>query len=84
MDTNKKLKDIIAKVATKPVEHEMINDRTILTSDLGFDSIQIISLIIEIETEFEIDIEDEDLEIEKLTVYSSLYDMIERKLNKKL
>ena len=62
------------------VEISEINDNTVLTKDLGFDSVQIISLIVEIESQFDIEIEDEDLDIEKLTVLKTLTDMVVNKL----
>ena len=83
MDVNKKLKEIIVNVALRQIETASINDETVLTSDLGFDSVQIITLIVELETQFEIDIEDDDLDIERLTVYPYLREMIETKVKTK-
>jgi acyl carrier protein len=37
-----------------------IGEETSLTTDLGFDSLEMVGLIVEIEDEFEIDIPDED------------------------
>ena len=80
MDIHEKLKAIIFEVATRAVDDIKIRDETVLTSDLGFDSIQIISLIVELESQFNIEIDDDDLDIKKLTVYSSLYSMVTNKL----
>jgi acyl carrier protein len=79
MNNDQRLKEIIAKVATQDVDAGNINEEIILTSDLGYDSVQIIELIVELENEFNIEIDDDDLEIENLTVYCKLYEMIERK-----
>jgi len=79
MNIEQRLKNIVSNVATQDVDIDAINEKTILTNDLGYDSVQIIELIVELENEFEIEIEDEDLEIERLTVYSNLLEMIERK-----
>lgn len=79
MNIQEKLMEIIAEVATREIDISKINDETILTSDLGFDSVQIIQLIVELESQFEIEIEDEDLDIAKLTVYKNLYEMINEK-----
>lgn len=79
MNIEKRLKELISKVATQDVNPDSINEETILTKYLGYDSVQIIELIVELENEFNIEIEDDDLEIENLTVYSKLYDMIKRK-----
>jgi acyl carrier protein len=79
MEIKEKLKKIIVDIVSTPVE---INDNMVLTKDLGFDSVQIISLIVEIESQFDIVIEDEDLDIEKLTVVKNLIYMIENKLQR--
>lgn len=80
MKIKEKLKKIIADIAPIVVEISEINDNTVLTKDLGFNSVQIISLIVEIESQFDIEIDDEDLDIEKLTVFKTLSDMILNKL----
>lgn len=80
MEIKEKLKKIIVDIAPTVVEISEINDNTVLTKDLGFDSVQIISLIVEIESQFDIEIEDEDLDIEKLTVLKTLTDMVVNKL----
>lgn len=80
MEIKEKLKKIIVDIASIAVGISEINDNTILTKDLGFDSVQIISLIVEIESQFDIEIEDEDLDIEKLTVFKTLTDMIVNKI----
>lgn len=80
MEIKEKLKKIIVDIAPIVVEISEINDNTVLTKDLGFDSVQIISLIVEIESQFDIEIEDEDLDIEKLTVLKTLTDMVVNKL----
>jgi acyl carrier protein len=79
MNIEKRLKELIAKIARQDVNPDSINEETILTKCLGYDSIQIIELIVELENEFNIEIEDDDLEIENLTVYGKLYDMVKRK-----
>lgn len=80
MDIEKKLKELIVDVATQDVNINSINQNTSLTNDLGYDSVQIIRLIIEVESEFNIAIEDEDLEVENLINYYNLRNMIERKI----
>lgn len=80
MEIKEKLKKIIVDIASIAVGISEINDNTILTKDLGFDSVQIISLIVEIESQFDIEIEDEDLDIEKLTVFKTLTDMTVNKI----
>lgn len=76
MNIDQKLKKLIADVAIKDVVIENIYEDTILTNDLGYDSVQIIELIVELENEFKIEIDDDDLDIEILSVYSKLRTMI--------
>ena len=80
MNIDKKLKSIIRNVANQDVDIELINANTVLTQDLKYDSIQLIELIVELEVQFEIEIDDDDLDIENLTIYKNLYEMINRKL----
>lgn len=80
MNLNEKLKKIIAEVALKEVNESIISDDVVLTSDLGYDSVQIIQLIVELESQFQIEIEDDDLDIDKLTIYRNLRDMIAAKI----
>lgn len=82
MDINQKLKETIVGTASREVQVSDINDNTVLTDDLGFDSVQIISLIVELEEQFNMEIEDDDLEIEKLTIYKNLYDIVSTKVNR--
>ena len=82
MNIDKKLKSIIITIAThvaQDVDENLINENTILTSELGYDSVQIIELIVALEDEFNIEIDDDDLDIENLTNYGNLYEMICKK-----
>ena len=83
MKIEEQLKKIITEVASRDIEIFEISDDVVLTSDLGFDSIQIISLIVELESQLGIEIEDDDLDIEKLTIYQNLYELVERKIQAK-
>ena len=78
MIIDQKLKETIVKITTRDIDIV----ETILTDDLGYDSIQIIELIVELESEFKIEIDDDDLEIENLIIYGKLHKMIERKIRK--
>ena len=46
MDINKNLKAVIKDVSIRDIDIKDITNETVLTSDLGFDSVQIISLIV--------------------------------------
>lgn len=82
MDINRKLKTIIINIALNDIDESSITAESILTNDFGFDSVQIINLIVELESQFDIEIEDDDLDIEKLTIYKNLFEMIDRKLKR--
>ncbi len=79
MTIDQKLKEIILKIATQDTDINNINEETILTDDIGYDSIEIIELIVELESEFNIEIDDDDLEIENLIIYKKLYKMVKKK-----
>lgn len=80
MRTEEKLKELIVNIAMQDVDAISINEETNLINDLGYDSVQIIELIVQLEMEFDIEMEDDDLDIENLIVYSRLYKTIERKI----
>lgn len=80
MNIERKLKALIVDITTEKVDNNSIDTNTDLINDLGFDSIEIIELIVEIENEFKIEIDDDDINMNILTTYSELLSMIERKL----
>lgn len=80
MNIEKKLKKIIIDVGMLDIEANDITNETILTVDLEYNSIKLVELIVEIENEFGIQLEDDDLDIEKLSVYNKLLDMITTKV----
>ena len=80
MNVEKILKELIVKIAGCEYPIEKINSGTNLTLELGYDSIKIIELIVGIEEKFGIVIEDEDLDINRLTGYSGLVEMLKRKI----
>lgn len=51
-----------------------------LIDDLGMDSVNFISLIIELEAEFDIQIQDDQLLMDKFREYSSIYSIVEELL----
>lgn len=83
MDIAQRLKEIIIKITMQDINIDNINASTILTTDLGYNSVQIIELIVELENEFNIEIDDDDLDIENLTVFNKLHEMVRRKQNNK-
>ena len=59
-------------VSEKDVSTDDVTEKTILTDDLGYDSVKLITLIVEIESFFKINIADEYLDVEKLIIFGSL------------
>ena len=54
-----------------------------LIDDLGMDSVNFISLIIELEAEFDIQIQDDQLLMDKFREYSSIYSIVDELLMSK-
>lgn len=75
------LKEIIVEICPIDISHSEILDSSDLNIDFNFNSIEFIELIVELETRFGIEFEDEDMDIEKLVIYSSLSNLIERRIN---
>lgn len=78
-----KLKRIVIKLADSLVKSEEVNDNSHLISDFGYDSIQIIQLVVEIEKEFKMEFDDEDLTNETFLTYGSLKKTLAKKLKNK-
>jgi acyl carrier protein len=75
-----KLNFVILQCAklSQDIESIMFNDYTDLVDDLSFDSINIISLVIQLESEFNIQIPDDYLLYEELRNYSKLRDIVKK------
>lgn len=72
------LKEVIIS-CSDAVELEKINDDTDLVKDFGFNSVNLIQLIVELETVFDIEIDDEDLQVDKLSTYKGLLQILKEK-----
>lgn len=59
-----------------------IADNTDLIEDLGYSSLNLMELIVEIEMEFNIEIEDEFLNIELLTKFDKLLEIVQMVIDK--
>lgn len=80
MDIKKTLNNIISKIAKDNNEKIHFDRDTMLITDLKFDSVAIVELIIELESVFKIELEDDELDIDILSSYGALYDLIENKV----
>jgi acyl carrier protein len=81
-EIEKKLKQLIMDCGEN-INVEQITDTTHLLRDLNYNSISVIQLVVALESTFDIEIDDDDLLIEKLAVYTSLLNMLEKKLQEK-
>lgn len=84
IDFDTRLKKIIMKNSRKEnFKNDIIdiNEDSSLTSDFGFDSVQIIEMIVDLEAEFNTTIDDEDIDLEVLTKYGTLKELILKKIN---
>ena len=79
MNDEKELKRIVLMISEKDVSPDDITDKTVLTKDLGYNSIKLIALIVEIESFFKFNIEDDCLDLEELIVFGSLKKIVEKR-----
>lgn len=78
LDFEDKLKEVI-KACGDNVDISSINDDTDLVRDFGFDSINIVQLVVEMESTFDIEVDDDDLMLEKLSLYRGLIEILKVK-----
>jgi len=78
-----RLKKVIVKNSRKEILDNEIADNSSLTADFGVDSLQMIEMIVDIESEFDITIDDEDTEMDVLTKYGPLKELIIKKISQK-
>ena len=77
-ETAKKVTDIIKNNAKFDDDIKMT---TLLVDDMGFTSIELVSMIYELETEFDIMLDMEELEFDKINLVENLVTLIERKVS---
>ena len=70
----------ISNVADVEIKKNIIEGYN-LSEDLGFDSISIINLIVELEDEFDIEIDDNDLDFNKIAEFNYLCNIIKKQIN---
>lgn len=73
------IRDYIVKNAKLHIERDNIKDDTNLMFDLGYDSLQMIQLILDIENHFKFMFEEEDLFMEQLATFGSFKNLIAKK-----
>ena len=72
------LKDMLKEMIDDEIDLDTIKD---LITELGMDSIQIVQLVVMIEEKYEIQIMDEDMDIDRLSKFDFVVDMILRYLD---
>ena len=70
----------ISNVADVEIKKNIIEGYN-LSEDLGFDSISIINLIVELEDEFDIEIDDNDLDFNKIAEFNYFCKIIKKQIN---
>lgn len=71
-----RLVEVINEMCDYEYDKSTLETAKNLVDDLGFDSMQLVELIVNIENEFEISIDDDDLDIEKIALIDYLYNII--------
>lgn len=74
---NNKLKKIICDLLEDDYEKMNIDKNTNLVTDLNFDSLKLITLIIEVESQFNVMIDDDDLDIDKISSVEYIDKLVE-------
>ena len=77
-----KLKNIVISCSKREINRNDIDESTNLIDDLSYDSVKIIELILKIEVDFDIEFDDDDLEIDVLSNFGRLAEIIQFKLTK--
>lgn len=80
-DIKEKIKKVIADCVVD-IEVDCIIDSTSLVDDLGFSSINLVQLVVDLENEFNIEISDENLTIEKLATFKDVVSIIDEEISK--
>jgi len=81
MDVKNELKDIICSLSPDNLKRDDINDKSILNIDLGFKSLRMVLLIIEIEKRFNINLGDDIFSLSKKFKFRNLVSIVSRLYN---
>lgn len=80
-ELKEKVYEIILQISIDSgLEVDTINDETNISSDLGFDSVAIIELIVEIENTFDVEMDEDDMDVNNLLMVGKLIDMINERI----
>lgn len=76
MTLKNELSELVGNLSKPPVTPDNIHDSTNLIEDLGFDSLQILNLILSLETEFEVNLPIEKIGVETFSSYKKLFEIV--------
>lgn len=80
---NTSIREKIANKIKDSIEEDVeLKNETNLFDDLGVDSIMLINLIVDIEDEWDIELEDDDLDVEKLSSFDNLCNVVIDKVSR--
>lgn len=81
-ELEKKVYELILGIAVNSgLEVRTIRDETNILNDLGFDSVALIELIVEIENEFNVEMDEDDMDVNNLVVVGNLISMIDERIS---
>ena len=78
MNVQQRLYNLVLNLSEN--DNAVITEQTNLIDDLSFDSVLMVSMIVEIESEFGITLDDDDLELDILSSVEQLEKMINQKV----
>ncbi len=81
-ELEEKVYELILQIAINSgLEVGTLSDETNISSDLGFDSVALIELIVEIENEFDVEMDEDDMDVNNLVVVGNLISMINERIS---
>lgn len=81
-ELEKKVYELILQIAINSgLEVGTLSDEINISSDLGFDSVALIELIVEIENEFDVELDEDDMDVNNLVVVGNLISMIDERIS---
>lgn len=83
MNVKDELMGLILRIVSNEKKIQIV-DSTLLTKDLGFSSVQLVQLVVEIEHMFKIELLDSELDLDIITVFGRLYSLVLEKVKNRL
>jgi len=83
MEITKELLEMVAESARRTVNIEELGKETLLIEDLGYNSVDIMELVIQIEEKYGIDFSDSDIFWGNMNCISAISEYVEKKLQER-